>query len=168
MTHTTQLAYWSLTSRAAPARPPRTGRGGAVEGLTAPASPPSTAHHCQLDVQFGRPPGCRLAELLIDAVDGRRVDRDRPPGTATGKIRSAGRRADVPGWGRRSSSRSSRGAGGRPVALGEVHLFLSVRRRQASRVRGVTIRCSHRRSGNSSAKAAITGRPAHRGFGQAS
>jgi len=75
---------------------------------------------------------------------------------------------NVPGWGRRSSSRSSRGAGGRPVALGEVHLFLSVRRRQASRVPGVTIRCSHRRSGNSSAKAAITGRPAHRGFGQAS
>jgi hypothetical protein len=42
---------------------------------------------------------------------------------------------------RRTSSRISSGTGGRPVVFGQVHVFLTMRRWQASRVPGVTIRC---------------------------
>ncbi len=56
--------------------------------------------------------------------------------------------------------------GGRPVVFGQVHLFLIRRRCQASRVPGVTIRCSRRCLGSSRASAAITARSAQSGFGR--
>ena len=64
-------------------------------------------------------------------------------------------------------ARTSSATGGRPGALGYVHVLLTRRRCQASRVPGVTIRCSRRRPGSSPAKAASTARSAQRGLGRA-
>jgi len=55
-----------------------------------------------------------------------------------------------------------------PVVFGWVHLFLMMRRCQANRVAGVTIRYSLRRLGSSLVKAVmITARSARSGFGRA-
>ena len=60
----------------------------------------------------------------------------------------------------RTSSRISSEIAGRPAVFGQVHLLLTRRRCQASRVPGVTIRCSRRRLGSSRASAATTARSA--------
>jgi len=53
------------------------------------------------------------------------------------------------------------------LVFGQVHLLLTRRRCQPSRVPGVTIRCSRRRLGSSRASAAITARSAQTSFGRA-
>ena len=93
-----------------------------------------------------------------------RVPGQDPPGGAArhGSAGGPGTRAiafpRTPG--RRTSSRISSGTGGRPVVSGWVHLFLTMRRCQASSVAGAAIRCSRGRLGSSRASAVITARSA--------
>jgi hypothetical protein len=114
----TQPAYWSSTSR-----PRQRGRldqavGEVRERLTAPASPPparsitaSWASSPAIPQGVVRP-SCSLMRRMAGGLIGTgRQSRLR------GRSCRGGEERDVPGWGRRSSSRSSCGAGGRPGGI---------------------------------------------------